>query len=61
MIMLTGDEIAALAQRMVECTDPAEAIRIREEIVRGFYGAKTGINPNPDLSISPCSSPPPSQ
>jgi hypothetical protein len=37
---LTGDEIAALAERMTECTDPVEAVRIREEIVRGFYGTK---------------------
>lgn len=36
--MLTGDEIAALAERMTEYTDPVEAVRIREEIVQGFYG-----------------------
>ena len=38
---LTGEEIAALAERMTECTDPVEAGRIREEIVRGFYGTKS--------------------
>lgn len=37
---LTGKEIAALAERMVECTDPVETTRIREEIARGFYGTK---------------------
>jgi len=44
MTMLTGEEIAALAKRMTECTDPAEALTIREEIVRGFYG--TDLLPN---------------
>jgi hypothetical protein len=38
---LTGDEIAALAEKMTECSDPVEAVRIREEIVRGFYGTRS--------------------
>jgi hypothetical protein len=35
---LTGKELSALAERMVNTTDPAEQARVREEIVRGFYG-----------------------
>ena len=36
--MLSGKELAALAQRMVEATDPLEKLRLREELTRGFYG-----------------------
>ena len=35
---LSGPELSALAQRFVTATDPEEASRAREEIVRGFYG-----------------------
>jgi len=35
---LTPDELGALAKRMVEAKDPAEAGRLQAEIVRGFYG-----------------------
>ena len=35
---LTGKELGELAKRMVETKDPAEAVRLEEEIVRGFYG-----------------------
>ena len=35
---LTGKELGELARRMVEAKDPAEADRLQEEIVRGFYG-----------------------
>ncbi len=35
---LTGEELTALAQRMVDATDPAEADRLQEELVKGFYG-----------------------
>lgn len=38
--MLSGKELAALAQRMIDATDPAEKLRIRHELTRGFYGAK---------------------
>lgn len=38
--MLSGKELAALAQRMIEDSDPAEKLRIREELTRGFYGGK---------------------
>lgn len=37
---LTGDELSALAARMVESTDPVEAARLRAEISRGFYGGQ---------------------
>ena len=36
---LTGKELSALAERMViNTSDPAEKARVREEIVRSFYG-----------------------
>jgi hypothetical protein len=35
---LTGKELSGLAQDMVNTTDPAEQARVREEIIRGFYG-----------------------
>ncbi|MGO8765868.1 MAG: hypothetical protein ACLQSR_12145 [Limisphaerales bacterium] len=37
---LTGNELGELAKRMVETKDPAEADRLQEEIVRGFYGSE---------------------
>ena len=37
---LSGPELSTLATRLVEAADPAEASRIRETIVRGFYGAR---------------------
>ena len=36
--LLAPDELGALTRRMVETKDPAEADRLQEEIVRGFYG-----------------------
>jgi hypothetical protein len=38
--MLTGKELGALARRMIEASDPAEKLKIREELTRGFYGDK---------------------
>ena len=38
--MLSGEEIGALAQRMVDSTDPLEKLRLRQEMMRGFYGGK---------------------
>ncbi len=35
---LSGRELSALAQRMVDATDPAEVERLRTELTRGFYG-----------------------
>jgi hypothetical protein len=37
---LSGPELSTLAERLVNATDQVEASRIRDEIVRGFYGAK---------------------
>jgi hypothetical protein len=37
---LTGKELGELAKRMVETKDSAEADRLQEEIVRGFYGGE---------------------
>jgi hypothetical protein len=39
--MLTGKEIGELAQRMIDSVDPAEKLRLREEMTRGFYGEST--------------------
>ena len=35
---LSGPELSTLAGRLVNAEDPAEASRVRETIVRGFYG-----------------------
>ena len=35
---LSGQELSALAQRMVDADDPAEVERLKSEITRGFYG-----------------------
>ena len=35
---LSGAELSALAERMTQTSDPAEALLLREEITRGFYG-----------------------
>ena len=35
---LTPEQLGELARQMVETSDPAEADRLQEEIVRGFYG-----------------------
>ena len=37
---LTGKELSALAERMANSSDPAEAALVREAIVRGFYGGE---------------------
>jgi hypothetical protein len=36
--MLVPEELGDLARRMAETDDTAEAERLKEEIVRGFYG-----------------------
>jgi len=38
---LNPEELDQLARRMVETKDPAEADRLQEEIVRGFYGGQS--------------------
>ena len=35
---LSGEELGVLAQQMVDATDPAEADRLQEALVKGFYG-----------------------
>ncbi len=35
---LSGKELSALAQRMVETNDPAGVERLKAEITHGFYG-----------------------
>jgi hypothetical protein len=35
---LTGGQLTALAQRMVDSNDPAEVERLKAELTRGFYG-----------------------
>ena len=35
---LSGKELAALAQRMVDSEDPAEIEKLRSALTRGFYG-----------------------
>ena len=37
---LSPEELGKLAKRMVEAKDPAEADRLQEEVVRGFYGGR---------------------
>lgn len=35
---LNGEELARLAEQMVESKDPKEVERLKSEIMRGFYG-----------------------
>jgi hypothetical protein len=37
---LTGDELSGLAEQMVRTTDPEEQAKIRDQIIRGFYGQR---------------------
>ena len=37
---LSGPELSSVAERLVHTDDPIEASRVRETIVRGFYGAE---------------------
>jgi hypothetical protein len=37
---LSGPELSALAERLVNAENPVEASRVRETIVRGFYGVE---------------------
>lgn len=37
---LSGRELSGLAARMLDASDEVEVARIREEIVRGFYGQR---------------------
>jgi len=38
--MLSGKELVALAKKMTAAADPLEALDIREQMIRGFYGGK---------------------
>ena len=38
---LAPEDLGKLAKRMVETNDPAEADRLQNEIVRGFYGGQS--------------------
>jgi hypothetical protein len=35
---LSGEELAVLAQRMVDSDDPAEIEKLKSALTRGFYG-----------------------
>ena len=37
---LSGPELSTLAERLVQTDEPIEASRVRETIVRGFYGTE---------------------
>jgi hypothetical protein len=37
---LSGNDLATLAERMVNASDPTESSMLRDAIMRGFYGAK---------------------
>ena len=37
---LSGNELASLAEHIVKTTGPAEQARIREQIIRSFYGQR---------------------
>ena len=39
--VLTPEELGELAKRMAETKDPAEADRLQEKIVHGFYGGES--------------------
>ena len=45
---LSGKELSALAQRLVDTSDPTEAMLVRETIVRGFYGSQTATPTKPN-------------
>ena len=45
---LSGEELGVLAKQMVEAKDPAEAERLKEEIVRGFYGDEPHAKSDPE-------------
>lgn len=39
--MLSGKELVARAKKMVAAADSTEALEIREQMIRGFYGGKS--------------------
>ena len=36
--LLTPEELGAISRKLAACPDPAEAERLKERLVRGFYG-----------------------
>lgn len=44
---LSGPELSALAERLVQSEDPVEASRVRESIINGFYGARKNAQDSP--------------
>jgi hypothetical protein len=36
--VLTGDELGELAERLAASSEPAEIIRLKSALTRGFYG-----------------------
>jgi hypothetical protein len=37
---MSGPDLSTLAERLVQTDDPIQASRVRETIIRGFYGAE---------------------
>ena len=42
---LSGSELAALAQQMIEAATEAEKIALEEKLIRGFYGGDPPRSP----------------
>lgn len=38
--MLSGSDLEILAEKLAATTDREEAVRLREELTKGFYGTK---------------------
>ena len=36
--LMTPEEIGALSEKLAQCSDPTESERLKERLVRGFYG-----------------------
>ena len=36
--LMTPEEIGALSKKLAQCSDPTESERLKERVVRGFYG-----------------------
>lgn len=39
-LLLNPEELGEIARRMIETPDEAEAARLRDDFMRGFYGSK---------------------
>ena len=49
---LNSPELSILTERLVNANDPIEASRVRESIVRGFYGARKDAGDSPAESAA---------